>query len=268
VADGRVGRLTAFPFAARPAPRWPLVIWGAILLGLMVGLRYWVDHVGPLPGDRWAAGRLQVHPIEPVVLVQIQTFFASLASATIAIATVVTALILVLRRCGRLAGVGLLLSCLGVAWNALLKGLWGPTDLFRHTLLSSPYFHGPVDANFPSGHVTYAVVVFGCLAVLAWRHGQREGSVLAVLLVLGMGPARVLAGDHLVSDAVGGYLLGAGWLLVIFGLEPVWAAAVTRRRIRADSVDDARLEVEPATRAPVEAQARGQDVTGQVKKSS
>jgi membrane-associated phospholipid phosphatase len=225
------------------------VIWGAILLALMVGLRYWVDHVGPLPGDRWAAGRLQVHPIEPAVLFQIQTFFGSLASATIAIATVVAALILVLRRCGRRAGAGLLLSCLGVAVNALLKGLWGPTKLFRHALLSSPYFHGPVGANFPSGHVTYAVVVFGYLAVLAWRHGQREVSVLAGLLVLGMGPARVLAGDHLVSDAVGGYLLGAGWLLVVLGLEPIWPRALTGRRLvgNAEVVDDAGLE--PATSA-------------------
>jgi membrane-associated phospholipid phosphatase len=61
-----------------------------------------------------------------------------------------------------------------------------------------------------------------------------------------MGPARVLAGDHLVSDAVGGYLLGAGWLLVVLGLEPIWPRALTGRRLVGNvPMDDAGLETAP-----------------------
>jgi membrane-associated phospholipid phosphatase len=113
-----------------------------------------------------------------------------------------------------------------VVWNALLKRLWGPTELFHHVFVTAPF---PVVGgdNYPSGHVTYAVAIFGYVAVVARRRGATEIAVIAALLVIGMGPARVLAGDHLVSDAVGGYLLGAGWLLLVLGLEPVWARAPT-----------------------------------------
>jgi membrane-associated phospholipid phosphatase len=222
VADGRVGRLTAFPFAARPAPRWPLVIWGAILLGLMVGVRYWVDHVGPLPGDRWQAGRLLFHSNEPAALDQLETFFGTLASGTIAGVTVFVAFVVLVRRCGRAVAAGLLLSGLAVAWNALLKHLFGPTSLYHHVFVTAPF---PVSGgdNYPSGHVTYAMAIFGYLAVVARRRGATEIWVIAALFVIGMGPARILAADHLISDVVGGYLLGAGWLLVVLGLEPVWS---------------------------------------------
>jgi membrane-associated phospholipid phosphatase len=245
VADGRAGRLKAFPIAARPAPRWPLVIWGAILLALMVGLRYWVDHVGPLPGDRWQAGRLLFHSNQSAVLVQLETFFGTLGTGTIAGVTVFVAFVILVRRYGRAVAAGLLLSGLAVAWNALLKHLFGPTRLFHHVFVTAPF---PVVGgdNYPSGHVTYAMAIFGYIAVMARRRGALEVSVIAALLVLGMGPARILAGDHLISDVIGGYLLGAGWLLVVLGLEPFWARA---------------------SLPLVETEARRQDVRGQVRET-
>ena len=67
--------------------------------------------------------------------------------------------------------------------------------------------------NYPSGHCAYAVAVFGYLAILGRRHRQLEVVAVSLLLLVGMGPLRLLTGAHLLSDVIGGYLLGGAWLI-------------------------------------------------------
>lgn len=72
---------------------------------------------------------------------------------------------------------------------------------------------------FPSGHAAESLVGFSLLARIFARGQARWARLaiwtLAVLLVLGVGFSRIYLGVHWLSDVVGGYVLGAFWLLVL-----------------------------------------------------
>jgi undecaprenyl-diphosphatase len=66
-------------------------------------------------------------------------------------------------------------------------------------------------ASFPSGHTTRAVVT-GALLVLFWPGGPRSrivAGIVAVVVALLMGLARIVAGEHWPTDVAGAYLLAA-----------------------------------------------------------
>lgn len=75
--------------------------------------------------------------------------------------------------------------------------------------------------GFPSGHVMFAVVCFGGLAILLSGVGGRYlfltrlAQVLLVLLIAVMAVSRVYLGSHWPSDAVGALLMGGAWLTVM-----------------------------------------------------
>ncbi|MGI8587385.1 MAG: phosphatase PAP2 family protein [Chloroflexia bacterium] len=77
--------------------------------------------------------------------------------------------------------------------------------------------------SFPSGHVTEYTVVAGFCFYLLWTE-MKPGIARSLLLALSgalivlVGPSRVWLGEHWPSDALGGYALGFGLLLVI-----IWA---------------------------------------------
>jgi membrane-associated phospholipid phosphatase len=66
------------------------------------------------------------------------------------------------------------------------------------------------DAAFPSGHTQGAVVVWGYLAA-AFRH--RWLNVLAIVLIVCIPLSRVYLGVHYPTDLLGGYVIGAVFLL-------------------------------------------------------
>lgn len=92
--------------------------------------------------------------------------------------------------------------------------------------------------GYPSGHVVYAVIVFGILAHLAGVY-MKPGRVRFVLraflvsLIVTMGPARVIELDHWAMDVVGSYLLALPFLLIVMWVHtrlPGWLSGAPRFR--------------------------------------
>ena len=80
-------------------------------------------------------------------------------------------------------------------------------------------------SSYPSGHVVYSVLVFGLLAYLASRQPPRfwPNAVmmsLAAIIVIAMGPARMIVKDHWPADVAGGYLISLPLLMGV-----IWAHA-------------------------------------------
>ncbi len=192
--------------AARTARRAAIAAAALCVLGVLV-LRLWLKWAGPLPGDRWA----QTH-LDAVYLVQpwrdFGTFFSVIGGQPVAFLTGCVALWFVARACGRRGVWFVVIACLGVFANMVLKVLSGPTPL-----MIVKFGVAQSGMNYPSGHTVYGVAMFGSLAWLAWSKGRRDIAAVLIALLLAMGPFRVIADAHFVSDVVAGYLAGFAWLL-------------------------------------------------------
>jgi undecaprenyl-diphosphatase len=188
---------------------------------LVIALHLWLVWVGAFPGDHWAL-RQQSMP-HPGWVRDYADFFQHVGTPVVAILLVVVALIVMLRAQLPAVALGLLIACCAVPLNALLKLVFGPSPVWTAAHQSGH--------NYPSGHVTFVVAVIGYLGVVAWRQDLRWLGGVAALFVIGVGPARVFTGIHLVSDVVAGYLLGAAVLLVAqrFAGNGVWGGQLKSR---------------------------------------
>lgn len=192
----------------RPA----LVLAAAGCFAGVAALWLLVEYIGPFPGDQRAAAAAANGPLIGLDL-QIVNFFGQLGTEAVAAMTVLVACAALWSALGLRAAAWVLNASLAVLANDALKAVLG----------STPLALDPSEPNFPSGHVVYATTFFGSLGWLAWRRHQREAVAVCAFAILAMGPARVLSGSHVVSDALAGYLFGAGWLLAL-------AAAFDRSR--------------------------------------
>ena len=72
--------------------------------------------------------------------------------------------------------------------------------------------------SFPSAHATVSITVYGFLALAvataAPARWQAEIVVAGAALILLIGFSRLLLSLHYLSDVVGGFLVGAAWLLL------------------------------------------------------
>jgi membrane-associated phospholipid phosphatase len=103
-----------------------------------------------------------------------------------------------------------------------------------------PLQHISNSFSFPSGHVTYAVAVFGLFLFLTFQvrrpfHPALVWMIRVVLvaLIVLMPVSRVLEGEHWPSDVVGGALDGAFWL-VLFAHLYLWMRAHWPRLLARD----------------------------------
>ena len=73
--------------------------------------------------------------------------------------------------------------------------------------------------SFPSGHAQAAIVGYAVLLLvfLPVLHGvwRRVAVSLAVFMVFAIGFSRIALGVHYVSDVVGGFILGAAWVMAM-----------------------------------------------------
>jgi undecaprenyl-diphosphatase len=78
-----------------------------------------------------------------------------------------------------------------------------------------PVFDDPVSTSsgpsFPSGHAMTSTAAYGAVVLLARR---RAVTVAAIVLVVAIGITRIVLGVHWVTDVLGGWVVGAAWVLL------------------------------------------------------
>lgn len=200
---------TRQPQRGRINRRYPSQAWllcSATLLLLVVIAVRWLLSLHPFPGDAWAA-HLGASP-KPRLVYSITRVYQQVGRPLVAVGEVLVMLAWLWRSSGRRATQGLLIVLLASATCGLIKTICGPTPLWLG-------LHH-VGANFPSGVVTFVTAAGGYLALVAWRQGRRIAPAVVVVIIAGAGPARVLGGQHVLSDVLGGYMLGLAWLIVAY----------------------------------------------------
>jgi membrane-associated phospholipid phosphatase len=82
--------------------------------------------------------------------------------------------------------------------------------------IADPVATAPENA-FPSGHTMMSTISYGVLLLvflpLVPRRFRIPALIGALLLVWGIGFARLMLGVHFITDVVGGFLLGIAWLI-------------------------------------------------------
>jgi len=100
-------------------------------------------------------------------------------------------------------------------------------------LLPHPVAHA-VSTSFPSGHALGVVVGVGALLLVGLPYAPRSLRPfligLGVLAVLAVGFSRLGLGVHYLSDVLGGYVLGAGWLAATTAAFSAWRRDIGRGR--------------------------------------
>jgi membrane-associated phospholipid phosphatase len=200
------------------AGRWPPVIIAGSLVALL-GLLLWVRRHA-FPGDE-ALLRWSFRAHDDASLGPAADAVRFLAAPVPAVITVLALVGVAARRGGRVAVATVVVAALVVVAAAAVKRIAGPSLTFAEVA----HTHA---GSFPSGHVAYASALSGAAA---WNAGWRGGRALAVsaCATVLMGAACVTDSAHLLSDVIGGALLGVAWL----GLTLLVGSGGVRRREQA-----------------------------------
>lgn len=75
-----------------------------------------------------------------------------------------------------------------------------------------PVYFTNLGYSFPSGHATLSMILFGAIIFLLWPK-YKEKSLLLLFIPLLIGFSRVYLNVHWLSDIIGGFFIGAIWLL-------------------------------------------------------
>lgn len=204
-----------------------------------------VDHWGPLQRlDRDLATQLNTfafpHPAYVTFLKVITTVGHPAVFEAVTVAVTVW---LLTRRQPRLA-VWLAVTVFG---GGLLSTIVKNAVGRKRPLLPHPVAHA-ISASFPSGHAIGSVVGVGALLLVflpsARRSARPAWLAIGVLVVLGIGFSRLGLGLHYLSDVLGGYILGAGWLAVSTAAFTAWRRDLAQAgRPLTDGLEQAAPEV-------------------------
>ncbi len=192
------------PYAPRHTALYLIV--SATLLALVFFER-WVLSVHTFSIDVWSAHVGMSH--KPWPIWDITRLYQQVGRPLVAIGEVLVMGAWLWRTDGRRALEGLVVALVASVICKAIKIIWGATPLWR-------ILPDHVGANFPSGVVTFMAASVGYVALVGWRNGHRKVPVFLLLAIIGTGPSRVVGGQHLFSDVVGGYMLGISWLILAY----------------------------------------------------
>jgi undecaprenyl-diphosphatase len=119
-----------------------------------------------------------------------------------------------------------------------------------------PKFDEPIATafgnSFPSGHSMSSLICYGALVLVflplipqRWRHLTIGATAVWVLAI---GVSRLALGVHFISDVLGGYVLGAAWLIGSVAVFEVWREDRGKRPTRPLDVGIEPEEARAATR--------------------
>ena len=199
------------------------VVLGVLVVPFLLLLLLVTDKWGPLAAaDQGARDGLHAFALgQPWFVAVMRAFSDSGSSLAWQIVTVVTALVLLVRRRWRLAG----FVVVTIAASSLLNTAVKATVNRSRPVVAQPFVNEP-GASFPSGHSQGALVGYGVLLLILLpalsRGWQRTAVIAAVLMVVGIGFSRVALAAHFVSDVVAGFVLGAVWLGLMTSIFRPW----------------------------------------------
>ncbi len=204
------------------------------IVGIPFGLLlHQVATHGPLTGfdedgARWLNDRLY----DEALIIRILQLVSFLGKPIFLLFAVGLPGLWVLRHGGRKLAVFLAVTCLG----------GGVVDTIVKVAVGRPRprVDEPITVafgnSFPSGHSMQAVVCYGALLLvfLPMLHGRARTAAIAATatLILAIGFSRLTLGVHFVSDVLGGYALGAAWLIASVAAFEIWREERGRRPTR------------------------------------
>lgn len=200
------------------------VVWVIGLIVLATSALYFHAHPGPLPGELEFSRAVQALPLWPAVI-WFLNFVGLLNDIPESIGAVALWIIgLCIFRQFRQAIFFALTVGVGNGINILIGDLVGrlrpnPKQIHVESLLK---FN-----SFPSGHTEHDIVFYGFLLYLSFTRPVRKWryyglliplQIFAVIVMLSIGFSRVYAGEHWLTDVLGGYLSGLLWLFLFIFL--------------------------------------------------
>jgi undecaprenyl-diphosphatase len=141
----------------------------------------------------------------------------ALGPATMRIAALVGAVVMWRRGTGRAA----IFVVVAVEGTALLSAVAKRIVDRPRPQVPTPVAHAS-GSSYPSGHAmaSFAAIAAALILIVPLVQGARRAAIVGVgaLIIVGVGLSRLLLGVHYLSDVLGGWLLGAAWLLATAAL--------------------------------------------------